>query len=114
MLPDDVHIEQIRTALWKGREFGRAAVFVGAGVSRNAKAAQTAPGPLRLGSALARLLIDQLYPPHPAREWERSAASRQAESISGALRLAQEFEAAHGRQRLDQLVHDHVPDLDWE
>ncbi len=114
MLPDDVHIEQIRTALWKRREFGRAAVFIGSGFSRNAKAARASPRPLPLWSDVARLLIDQLYPPHPARDWERSAAARQAESISGALRLAQEFEAAHGRQRLDQLVHDHVPDLDWE
>ena len=114
MLPDAVHIEQIRAALWMGREFGRAAVFIGAGFSRNAKAAGTAPRPLPLWSDLARRLIDELYPATSTPPWKRSAAITQAESISGALRLAQEFEAAHGRQRLNQLVRESVADLDWE
>jgi hypothetical protein len=114
VLPDAVHIEQIRAALWKGREFGRAAVFIGAGFSRNAKAAGTTPRPLPLWSDLARRLIDELYPATSTPAWERSAAASQAESISGALRLAQEFEAAHGRQRLNQLVRESVADLDWE
>ena len=113
MLADDVHIEQIRTALWKGREYGRAAVLVGAGFSRNARPARASAQPFPLWGDLARILIDQLYPASSSPEWIRNTATRQAESTSGALRLAQEFEAAHGRQRLDQLIRDSVADTDW-
>src|SRR5262249_17798620 len=67
-----------------------------------------------LWTDLARLLIDQLYPPSSSPEWVRSSAARQAESTSGMLRLAQEFEAAHGRSLLDQFVRENVADLDWE
>jgi hypothetical protein len=35
--PDQIYLEQIRQHLWGGREFGRAAVMVGAGFSRNAE-----------------------------------------------------------------------------
>ena len=35
--PDLHHFEQIRQRLWCGREFGQAAVMVGAGFSRNAE-----------------------------------------------------------------------------
>ena len=34
--PDQIHLEKIRADLWCGREYGRAAVRVGAGFSRNA------------------------------------------------------------------------------
>jgi len=34
---DQIHIEQIRKYLWSGREYGRAAVIVGSGFSRNAE-----------------------------------------------------------------------------
>jgi SIR2-like domain len=113
MLADDVHIEQIRTALWRGREYGRSAVLIGAGFSRNARPARTSPKPFPLWGELASMLIDQLYPASSSPDWIRGSAARQAESISGALRLAQEFEAAHGRQRLDQLIKDSIADKDW-
>jgi SIR2-like protein len=113
MFPDHIHIAQIRSALWTGREYGRAAVLVGSGFSRNASPAKTAPRPFPLWNDLTRLLIDQLYPPGSQQDYEREVAGRQGESTSGALRLAQEFEAAHGRQRLDQLLLDAIPDQDW-
>jgi hypothetical protein len=114
MFPDHIHIAQIRSALWSGREYGRAAVLVGTGFSRNAIPATTTPRPIPLWNDLTRVLIDQLYPPGSQQEYERNVASRQGESTSGALRLAQEYEAAHGRQRLDQLLLDAIPDQDWK
>lgn len=114
MFPDHIHIGQIRSALWGGREYGRAAVLVGSGFSRNAAPARTTPRPLPLWNDLTRLLIDQLYPPGSHQDHERNVAFRQGDSTSGALRLAQEFEAAHGRQRLDQLLLDAIPDQDWK
>lgn len=36
---DQIHIEQIKKRLWCGREFGQAAVMIGAGFSRNADTA---------------------------------------------------------------------------
>jgi hypothetical protein len=113
MFPDQIYLEQIRSALWQGREYGRAGVFVGAGFSRNAIAAKPSPRPLPLWSDLAVLLIDQLHPTHSASPAEREAALRRGQSTSGALRIAQEFEAAHGRQRLERLLVEHIDDLGW-
>lgn len=114
MFPDHIHIEQLRSALWRGKEYGRAAVFVGAGFSRNGEPAKTHPRPIPLWPDLTRSLIDHLYPVGSGQDWERTSALHHAQSTSGALRLAQEYEAAHGRQRLDQLLLDLVPDQDWK
>ncbi len=114
VLPDYIHIEQLRSALWTGREYGRAAVFVGTGFSRNSDPAKTNPRPIPLWSDLTRILIDHLYPVGSGQDWHRESALHQKESISGSLRLAQEYEAAHGRQRLDQLIIDMVSDQDWK
>lgn len=114
MYPDQIHIEKLRSAIWSGREYGRAAVLVGAGFSRNAELAKTCPRPIPLWSDLTRLLIDHLYPLGSGLDWERQSALHHADSTSGALRLAQEYEAAHRRQRLDQLLQDVIPDLDWK
>ncbi len=99
MLPDALHIEQIRTALWRGREFGRAAILVGAGFSFNASPAVVSPRPFPTWNDLTGILARELHP---------------SSSYSNALRLAEEYEAAHGRQRLDQLIKESVPDSHWQ
>jgi hypothetical protein len=55
--PDRKYIETIRQALWNGSEFGRAAVMIGSGFSRNAEP---------VGIQTARFpLWGQRFPEHP-------------------------------------------------
>jgi hypothetical protein len=61
---------------------------------------------------MARALCEQLYPPSDAER--RAAAMREAQSPSGFLRLAQEFEAEFGRTSLNQEITALVPDTDYE
>jgi hypothetical protein len=113
VFPDQIHLEQIRKDLWSGREYGRAAALIGAGFSRNGIPAKAFARPIPLWGELAKMLIDELFPTGSSPEDERKAAMRQAESTSGALRLAQEFQAAHGRQRLDQFLKEAIADQEW-
>lgn len=97
--PDEPHIEQIRTALWRGGEFGRAAILVGAGFSFNADPATVEPRPFLTWNGLTDRLARDLHP---------------GSTVQDGLRLAEEYEAAHGRQRLDQLIVESIPDSHWQ
>jgi len=101
----------IREALWRqkgGTSTGRAAVMVGAGFSRNADPASGSSRPFPTWAALTRSLCDRLY---PATDHERRAAAvADAAGTSGALRLAQEYEAVFGRFQLDDFVRSAIPD----
>ena len=66
-------------------------------------------------SDLARTIVDHLYAEQaggPADHREEALA--QASATSGFLRLAQEYEAAFGRDALDRLIVESVPDLQFE
>jgi hypothetical protein len=60
--PDLHHFEQIRQRLWCGREFGQAAVMVGAGFSRNAEKIAPSTPDFPLWPDLASDIYDELYP----------------------------------------------------
>ena len=111
--PDQNHIERIRTALWEGAEFGRAAVMVGAGFSLNAKpTSPSAPG-FPTWEDLTKRLVDELY---PSKHYPRDAAEaiRQAAATSGALRLAEEYRSAYGSAALDEFLLSAIPDKLYE
>ncbi|WP_441291614.1 SIR2 family NAD-dependent protein deacylase [Sorangium sp. KYC3313] len=96
-LPDRVHIEALREALW--RPESRAAVLVGAGMSRNA---------------------DKLSPAVPDFPlwWDIAAELRKTvdpkTSEHDALRLGQLYENTYGRARLDDMLLELVPDGKYE
>ena len=93
--PDLHHFLKIRERLWCGPEFGQAAVMVGAGFSRNTiKANSTVPD---LPSW--RELTDKMKQELPG-----------AEEIEDALQLASNYEQEFGRQLLDKLLLDSIPD----
>jgi hypothetical protein len=111
VFPDQPHIDRIREALWFRRPYGNAAVLVGAGLSLNAK--PLTPGDVRFPSwrELTEKIVERLYPEaSPGSERYREAARDQTKATSGALRLAQEYEAAFGRNALDLLIASSVPD----
>lgn len=97
MITDQPYIEQIRKRLWSGREFGQAAVMVGAGFSRNADKLLPSTPPFPLWNELAKHMSAALYP----------AATPPPVST---LRLATEYETVFGRASLDNLVTRTIPD----
>lgn len=113
-LPDQFHIDRIRSALWRGREFGRAAVMIGAGLSLNARPTSVSAPPFPTWAGLTGRLIDELYPEQSTSRGTRENALAQAHSTSGALRLAEEYQAAFGRDALDRLIIAAVPDTTYE
>jgi hypothetical protein len=112
--PDQIYIDKLRTALWRGRQFGRAAVMVGSGFSLNAVPVSMSVAPFPTWNGLSGHLVEGLYTTHPGDHVAREAALTQAKSTSGALRLAEEFEAAFGRGALDMLLLTHIPDASYE
>lgn len=109
-IPDQSHINRIRDALWQQPE-GCASIMVGAGFSRNAMKAGPDAREFTLWQDLAMSLCSKLYPPG---DGDRLAhAKAEASGTSGFLRLAQEYEAAFGRQALHGLLQKLVPDEDY-
>lgn len=93
-LPDLAALEQVRTRLWRGR----AAVFVGSGLSLNAFRSSPAAPPFPVWSGLTRAMATELYPTDPTK------------APADALRLAQEYEHTMTRNTLDALLTRLIPD----
>jgi tetratricopeptide (TPR) repeat protein len=99
-LPDYPAIKQIQGALWGIGETRGAAVFVGAGFSRNAVLpAPNSPKP-PLWSDFSRIMGERLY-------------QGSKDATSDPLRLAQEYKATLGSTALDSLIYDLVRDEEW-
>lgn len=86
----------------------KAAVFVGAGFSRNGVPRINRGDPFPLWRELSTRLAKHLY------RSKQEHVLRQAGATSSALRLAQEFEAAFGRSRLIEFVRETVRDDDFQ
>lgn len=108
---DEIHLSVISEALWEGKDSGRAAVLIGAGFSRNAEPARINSQKFPLWGDVANAIVEHLYSDPDSREFKK--AQEQARSTSGALRLADEFVAAHGRSKLDDLLIQTIRDEDF-
>lgn len=110
VLPDQNHIDHIRERLWCGREMGQAAVMVGAGFSRNAEKISPSIPAFPLWNELAGQIYDRLY----SRSNHLSSQDRKLEIARiGALRLASQYENTFGRQSLDDLLIQTIPDKQY-
>src|SRR5215210_3110709 len=113
--PDQPYLDRIRAALWQRGAHGNASVMIGAGMSLNARPRGVGSGRFPTWPDLARTVVEGLYPAHGGANSEhRNHALLQANSTSGFLRLAQEYETAFGQVALDRLIADAVPDLRFE
>jgi hypothetical protein len=111
--PDQIHIDQIRSALWRGNIYGNAALMVGAGMSINAVPRLQSVSRFPNWAELMRPIIERLYPDHT---FDAATTDRQrvlAAATSSALRLAQEFVAAFGEVELETLLRRMIPDADY-
>ena len=110
ILPDQVHIEQIRKRLWQDREYGQAAVMIGSGFSRNAEKVSSEVPYFPLWGDLARKMFDELYPNGSFPNRDENEIRTQMTSGNAALKLAEEYESAFGRTLLDNLLIQSIPD----
>ena len=108
-LPDWGHIEQLQTHLWCDREFGKAAIMVGAGFSLNAKRKSPKTPPFPIWHKLAELMYDSLYLPKNPTDQDHETKIK-ATSGGGVLKLSSEYEAYFGRQALDKFIEEAIPD----
>jgi SIR2-like domain len=112
--PDLPHFEQIRQRLWYGREFGQAAVMVGAGFSRNAEKIALSTPDFPLWSDLASDIYDELYPQNQRKALtdEQSKANGKAKekALANPLALASEYEVIFGSPALQDLLIRSIPD----
>lgn len=94
--PDATALRHIQTAIWKQQDTRGAAILIGAGLTRTAKqAAHNAP-PTPLWKDFAKIMGKRLYSEGKAPE--------------NALRLAEEYEAALGRNALNELISNLIND----
>ena len=113
-LPDQNHIEQIRKRLWCDREFGQAAIMVGAGFSRNAKKISEKTDRFPLWPELAEFMFNTLYPQESLLERDRQILKQKVTSGRGAIRLASEYEAVFRRQALNNFLIKSIPDNKYQ
>lgn len=108
---DQFAVSFIRDALWR-TSGGGAAVMIGAGFSRNARPTSTSAKEMPSWAQMSQSLCRLLYASAP--EERLQSALREANSTSGFLRLAQEYEAAYGRLALNEQIRALVPDMEYE
>jgi hypothetical protein len=88
--------------------------MVGAGFSLNAIPTKSNVPPFPDWRALSLRLVDALYPRASTTAFDRGQAELRAASVSGSLRLGDEFIAAYGRPALDDLLAEVIRDEDYE
>lgn len=117
-LTDVAYVYALRERLYAPGAFGRAAVMVGAGFSRNAVPKSPGAAPFPLWTSIAGALYRRLHPADVPSDPDQQVAWDRAVELSaaggGMLRLAQEYEATFGRSALDNLIRGVIPDDDHD
>lgn len=113
-LPDQNHIDQIRERLWTGREFGQAAVMVGAGFSRNAIVITSNTKKFPLWKELSDAMFEALYPQENLSIHEREELRGRLASIGNSTKLASQYEAVFGRDALNRFLLKEIPDESYQ
>ena len=103
---DQPHIDKIREALWSDIGYGRASLMVGSGFSLNARPA----GSSQVNFPTWRDLMEEMIKQIVASGGEHTKLQVASQSVSGALRIAEEFAALHGRASLNAFLQMKVPD----
>lgn|GEM_PF-1934626 len=117
--PDEPHVRRIAAALWSREPTGTAALLVGAGFSRNAIPKRPSSGVMPGWNDIYATMVEQLYPGSSTsditgRKGPREWLLQQAGATSAYLRVAEEFEAQFGRDALDKLILQYVPDQQFK
>ena len=108
--PDLPHLLQLQKDLWQWPN-SRAAVMVGAGFSRNSVPSPGVSTHFPTWNKLAKDMFDEIY---PRLEKETEEQRKERFNRSNALRLASEYKAAFGHQRLESFIRAKIPDTDHQ
>ncbi len=100
------HIDKIREALTAGREYGRATLMIGSGFSLNARSESSSMSSFPTWRTLMDSMVEEIV--RSGREL--ADLRRMSGSVSGALRIAEEYVALHGRANLDMFLKRQIPD----
>ena len=109
--PDLNHFLQLKKDLWRWPN-SRAALMVGAGISRNAEPAPGARRPFPTWRELATAMFDEIYPA-PDDPDDRRIHDKRSRSTNP-LRIASEYDAKFGPDALASFICDHIPDADHQ
>lgn len=104
------HINKIRKDLWKEQEYGRAAVMIGTGFSRNADPISSNTPEIPLWIDLGKKLFRELYPPENYSQGYYEDLETQALKNKGLLKIASDYCSIFGRGSLDELLIEFIPD----
>lgn len=109
-ISDQPHIDKIREALWVGNEYGRAALMIGAGFSQNARSENTSDVSFPTWSTLMEKMIEEIV----GIDGDADDLKTATKSVSGALRIAEQYAALHGRPNLDAFLQKNIPDEQFQ
>ena len=102
-IPDQIHINQVRDALWQ--RFGSgASVMVGSGFSRNALKIRSDAEDLPMWGGVIEAMSHKLYPQESGRKL----------AAKNPLRIAEEYETAFGPSDLRRFIQQIVRDEDFK
>lgn len=110
--PDLPHLRQLQKDLWQWPK-SRAAVMVGAGLSLTAEPLPGARTRFSTWRELVRAMFDETHPAQVGATLDQAKDREDRFNRANPLRLASEYEAAFGRQKLDQIVRRLNPDSDY-
>jgi hypothetical protein len=107
--PDLPYLKQLQSDIWQSR----AAVMVGAGLSRNAEPLPSVRERFPTWRELVRTMFDELHPLRGVEKPEELHARGELFNRSSPPRIASEYEAAFERWRLDALIRAQNPDTKY-
>ena len=111
--PDLNQFRQLQKDLWQWPS-SRAALMVGAGFSLNAVSVPGVSTRFPEWRELARAMFNEIYPAPPNETEEQRTQRKEQFDRSDALRLASEYEAIFGRQKLNSFLCRAIPDSSYQ
>lgn len=107
---DLANLEYIRDNLWRGSEYGKVSIMVGAGFSRNAekKSPQTPDFPL--WNDIGRMIYYELYPEKKKNYLNHEGEIDRIDFAQKASDYASDYEKKFGRSALNSLLIKIIPD----
>ncbi len=106
--PDHNHFLQLQKDLWQWPS-SRAAVMVGAGLSRNARPSPGVVTRFPTWEQLSRSMFDEIYPIPPNETEEQKEEREEKFDRRSAPRVASEYEAEFGPQQLESFLRAKIP-----
>ena len=111
--PDLPHLQQLQEDLWQWPS-SRAAVMVGAGFSRNSVPSPGVSTRFLMWHELAEAMFDEIYPASLNETAEQKTEREERFNRITAPRLASEYEAAFGPQKLVSFIRARIPNTDHQ